>query len=120
MRWAIAARSSFYMEADSLTGNEGWAMQLNPGSGFTTRLSELTASNHTFQLYTYNLQPGDLVSNLILRFQFSGGSSSNRIQLDDISLTIVTGTTNSTNSAGFIYREIRPHPRRQFRHGRPL
>ncbi len=90
---------SFYMEADSLTGNEGWAMQLNPGSGFTTRLSELTASNHTFQLYTYNLQPGDLVSNLILRFQFSGGSSSNRIQLDDISLTIVTGTTNSTNSA---------------------
>ena len=88
---------SFYMEADSLTGNEGWTMQLNSGSGFTTRLSELTASNHAFQLYTYNLQPSDLVSNLILRFQFCGGSNSNRMQLDDISLVIANGTTNSTS-----------------------
>jgi hypothetical protein len=88
---------AFYLEADSLTGYAGWAMQLNPGTGFTTRLSELTASNHPYQLYTYNLQPGDLVSNLTLRFQFCGGSTTNRIQLDDISLTVVIGTNTSSS-----------------------
>ena len=91
---------SFYIEADSLTGDAGWAMQLNPGTGFTTRLTELTASNHIYQPYTYTLQPGDLVSNLVLQFQFCGGSSSSRIQLDYISLTVATGTTNATNPAG--------------------
>ena len=88
---------TFFMEADSLTGTAGWTMQLNAGTGFTTRLSELSGSNHPFQPYSYSLQPGDLVSNLTLRFQFSGGSPTNRIQLDDISLSISTGTTNSTN-----------------------
>jgi len=90
---------TFYLEADNLSGNAGWNMQLNPGTGFTTRLSELSGSNHPFQPYTYTLQPGDLVSNLVLRFQFSGGSNSNRIQLDQIAVNVGAGTTNGTNSA---------------------
>ena len=88
---------SFYMEADTLSGTAGWAMQLNPGSGYTTRLSELAASNHVYQLYTYALQPGDLVSNLMLRFLFCGNSTSSRIELDQITLKVVTGGSVSSN-----------------------
>ena len=88
---------SFYMEADTLSGTAGWAMQLNPGSGYTTRLSELAASNHVYQLYTYALQPGDLVSNLMLRFLFCGNSTSSRIQLDQIAIKVVTGGSISSN-----------------------
>ena len=90
---------SFYLAANSLSGNAGWAMQLNPGSGFTTRLSETSGLNHAFQPYNYGLQPGDLVSDLTLRFEFCGGTASNRIQLDYLSLTIGTGSTNGTNVA---------------------
>ena len=90
---------AFYLAADSLSGSAGWAVQLNPGSGFTTRLSETGGVNHPYQPYTYSLQPGDLVSNLTLRFEFCGGTASNRIQLDDISVTIATGMTNGTNVA---------------------
>ena len=88
---------SFYMEADTLSGTAGWAMQLNPGSGYTTRLSELSASNHVYQLYTYALQPGDLVSNLMLRFLFCGSSTSSRMELDQISLKVVSGGSISSN-----------------------
>lgn len=99
---------SFYLAADNLTGNAGWAMQLNPGTGFTTRLSELTGSNHPFQLYTYSLQPDDLVSNLMLRFQFAGGSNSNRIQLDQIVLNEGADTTNTINSSvSFVAKFVR-------------
>ena len=89
---------AFFLAADSQSGSSGWAMQLNPGDGFTTRLSETNGSNHSFQPYTYTLQSGDRVSNLLLRFAFCGGLTSNRVQLDDISLTIVTGS-NITTSA---------------------
>jgi len=70
---AINGTLTFYVAADSLAGTAGWTMQLNSGTGFVTRLSELTASNHAFQLYTYALQPGEPVDNLGLRFQFRGG-----------------------------------------------
>jgi hypothetical protein len=79
-------------------GNAGWAFQLNPGSGFVTRLTELTSTNHGWRLYHYDLQAGELVSTLKMRFQFRGGSTESRMDLDQISVKVVTGGgANSTN-----------------------
>ena len=98
---AIAATGSsayaeFYMWADGLSTNTGWTFQLDAGSGYVTRLSELSGTNHGWQLYHYDLQAGELASSLHLRFQFAGGAVSNRISLDQISLNTVT--TNSTTN----------------------
>ncbi len=88
----------FYVNTSGLTNGVGWALQLNPGSGFTTRLTETNGSNHAWQSYSYSLQAGDLVSNLTLRFQFSGSSTNSRIWLDQISLTINIGTNATTSN----------------------
>ena|GEM_PF-139130 len=91
--------AEFYLSANGLTTNTGWTFQINAGAGFVTRLSELAGTNHNWQLYHYDLQSGELVGSLYLRFQFAGGVSSNRINLDQISLDVVTGTNSpSTNS----------------------
>ena len=66
-------------------------------AGFVTRLSELTGSNHAWQLYHYDLQSSELVSNLAMRFQFCGGLSTNRIDIDQITVKVVTGGTLSSN-----------------------
>ena len=89
----------FYVSVDVVSSNVGWTMQLNPGSGFTTRVSELTATGHNYQLYSYSLQPSDLVSNLSLRFQFCEGLVSNRIFLDQISVKVAVGAGSWTNRA---------------------
>ena len=81
----------FYIQTSGLSNNAGWAMQLNSGAGFTTRLSELTGTNHDWQFYSYSLLPGDLVSNLTVRFQFGGGSTNCRIFLDCISVMVIAG-----------------------------
>ena len=80
----------FYIFADGMSGNAGWTMQLNSGGGFTTRTNESSGTNHGWQSYSYYLQPSELVSNLFLRFQFRGGAITNRIFLDQISLTVNT------------------------------
>ena len=87
----------FYIQTSISSSNAGWAMQLNPGTGFTTRLSGQTSTSQSWQFYSYSLQPGDLVSNLFLRFQFSEGSTANRIFLDQITLTTVSATGSWTN-----------------------
>jgi PKD repeat protein len=87
----------FYLTANSQSGTSGWTFQVNGGAGFVTRLSELTGTNHTWQLYHYDLQSSELVSNLAMRFQFRGGLSTNRIDLDQISVKVVTGGTISSN-----------------------
>ena len=84
----------FYIKTSGLTTNTGWTCQLNAGSGFVTRLSELTGTNHNWQLYHYDLQPGELVTNLFLQFQFAGGGTTNRINLDQISFFVVTATNS--------------------------
>ncbi len=89
----------FYINTTGLSNGVGWAVQLNPGGGFTTRLSETSGTNHNWQLYTYSLQPDDLVSNLTLRFQFSGCSANSRIWLDQISLAVATGTNVAPGTA---------------------
>jgi formylglycine-generating enzyme required for sulfatase activity len=88
--------AEFFLWADGLNPDTGWTFQLDAGAGYTTRLSELTGTNHNWALYHYDLQPSELVSNLRLRFQFGGGASSNRINLDQISLkTVATGNNYS-------------------------
>ncbi len=91
-----AAYVEFYLWADGLTANTGWTFQLDAGSGYVTRLSDLTGANHAWQLYRYDLLAEERVANVRLRFQFAGGAASNRINLDQISLTIVSseGTSN--------------------------
>jgi sugar lactone lactonase YvrE/formylglycine-generating enzyme required for sulfatase activity len=83
-------------------GNAGWTFQLDSGSGYVTRLSELTSSSHGWMLYHYNLQTSELVSSLKLRFQFRGGSVESRMDLDQISVKVITGgASSSTNVAMF-------------------
>ena len=89
----------FYLTANSQSGTAGWTFQLNNGSGFVTRLSELSGSNHTWQVYHYDLQSSELVSNLTMRFQFCGGLTTNRVDLDQITVKVVSGGTVSSNLA---------------------
>lgn len=93
---AIDARGTsglveFALWSDGLTGNAGWTFQLDAGSGYVTRLSELSGANHDWQIYRYALLPGELVSNLKLRWQFRGGQDAFRIDLDQITVKTVNG-----------------------------
>jgi len=92
----------FYISTSLNSSYIAWAMQLSPGgtNSFTTRLSGSATTNQSWTLYNYSLLPGDLVSNLFLRFQFSDGAPTNRLFLDYISINTVTGgyvnvTTNA-------------------------
>lgn len=80
----------FWLKADGLAGDMGWNFQLDSGSGFVTRQSDLTGSNHTWQLYRYDLQAGELVSNLLVRFQFRGGAGDPRIDMDSLAVKVVS------------------------------
>jgi len=88
-----------YVSTDVVSSNVAWTMQLNPGSGFTTRLSEVTAAKHSYQAYNCSLQPGDFVSNLALRVQFCEGFVSNRIFLDQISIKVAVEAGSWTSVA---------------------
>ena len=92
-----AAAVDFYLKTANLSSGTGWAFQLDAGAGFVTRLSEVTGNSHSWQLYHYDLLPGERVPNLTLRFQFAGGASTNKIFLDQISVVAVTGGGLWTN-----------------------
>ncbi len=83
----------FWLQSLTLDGTDGWTFQLDSGTGYVTRLSELTGSNHGWQKYHYDLAAGELVSALKMRFQFTGGGSGDddRIDLDYITVTVTTG-----------------------------
>jgi len=81
----------FYIQTLTLAGTGGWTFQLDSGSGFVTRLSELTGSSHGWQLYHYDLPSSELVGNLKMRFQFCGGSGDQRIDLDMITVMTTSG-----------------------------
>jgi len=91
----------FYIKTANLITNTGWAMQLNAGFGFVTRTNDLSGSVHNWQLYHYNLQPDELVSNLVLNFEFAGGENTNKIYLDQISVVVTTGVGSWTNVTMF-------------------
>ncbi|MCX7008647.1 MAG: metallophosphoesterase, partial [Kiritimatiellaeota bacterium] len=79
------------------TNGMGWTFQLaSDGSNFNTHLSELSGTNHSFQLYHYDLTNTECVSTLKMRFQFIGngvgGPSAPKVQIDDIILISTTGS----------------------------
>ena len=82
----------FHLQALTLTGTGGWTFQLDSGSGFVTRLSELNGSSHGWQLYHYDLQEAELVSDLGMRFQFRGGIVNERVDLDYIVVSVTAGS----------------------------
>jgi hypothetical protein len=87
----------FWLRTLTLDGTDGWTFQLDSGSGYVTRLSELTGSSHGWQLYHYDLAAGELVSTLRMRFQFTGGGAADddRIDLDLITVTVSSGGASS-------------------------
>ena len=100
----VSGYVEFWVKTSGLTPNTGWTFQVNAGSGFVTRLSELTGANHSYQLYHCDLLSGELVNNFNLRFQFAGGASTNRIDLDYISVGVVAAasSTNTTFNGSLI------------------
>ncbi len=108
----VATGSSGYVEfylqdLNSSTTSTGWTFQVNSGTGFVTRLSGLTGATNGWQLYHYNLQSGELVTNLYLRYQFAGGPATNRFSLDDIVLrTVAAGTAYSNVTMNLVSNGI--------------
>lgn len=87
----------FAVWSDGLSGDAGWTFQLDAGAGYVTRLSELTGTNHNWQVYRYDLQATELVAELKLRWQFRGGQDSHRIDLDQIVVRLAAeGTTRAS------------------------
>jgi hypothetical protein len=87
----------FWLQALTLDGSDGWTFQLDAGSGYVTRLSELSGSSHGWQKYHYDLAAGELVGTLRMRFQFTGGGAGDddRIDLDQITVTVTSGGASS-------------------------
>ncbi|MBC8427793.1 DUF1566 domain-containing protein, partial [bacterium] len=81
----------FWVWADGLEGTDGWTFQLDSRSGYATRLSELTGSNHDWQQYHFDLLNTELVSDLKMRFQFRGGDQGDRVRLDFITVNVTSG-----------------------------
>jgi hypothetical protein len=88
----------FWLQSLTLEGTDGWTFQLDPGTGYVTRLSELTGSNHAWQKYHYDLASSELVGTLKMRFQFTGGGAGDddRIDLDQITVTVTSGGTSTS------------------------
>ncbi len=97
-----AAGNSGYMEfwlgTTGMVSPNGWTCQLSVDSGktWTTRLSELSGSNHAMQLYHYDLTPAELVNTLRMRFQFAGYAAvaptpAPKCSIDDLSVVVTSG-----------------------------
>ncbi|MEI6914586.1 MAG: DUF1566 domain-containing protein, partial [Armatimonadota bacterium] len=89
----------FYVQTLSLDATDGWTFQIDSGSGYVTRLSELTGSSHTWQKYHYDLAAGELVNGLKMRFQFTGGGvgDDDRIDLDQITVSVTSDGASTSN-----------------------
>jgi hypothetical protein len=94
-----SAYVEFWVQSLTLDGSDGWTFQLDSGSGYVTRVSELTGSNHVWQMYHYDLAAGERVSSLRMRFQFTGGGAGDddRIDLDQITVTVTSSGTSRLN-----------------------
>ncbi|NBV86906.1 MAG: DUF1566 domain-containing protein, partial [Verrucomicrobia bacterium] len=93
----------FYAATVNAVAGYGWTFQLSPTgleSDFSTRLSELAGGTHTYQLYHYDLLDSDRVSNLKMRFQFTGngvgGPTGPKVYFDDITVKTTTGIPSVT------------------------
>ena len=90
---------TFWLSTAGLTGTQGWTFQLDAGTGYVTRLSELTGTTHVWQQYNYALAPSELVSGLRMRFQFRGGAGDPRVDLDQIAVKVVSAGSTATTTA---------------------
>ncbi len=97
----------FWIWTAGLTNSQGWTFQLDAGSGYVTRLSELTGTSHGWQQYHYDLAPSELVDGLKMRFQFRGGDGDPRVDLDQISVK-VTAQSPLPAEAGYNARNSSP------------
>ena len=87
-----AATVQFYLECNSASTSEGWAFQVNAGSGWVTVVSE-TDDKHSWQVYNETLTSGELSSSMPMRFEFEGNGSTDIVYLDDITVDTTFGTT---------------------------
>ena len=88
----------FWLGAQALISPNGWTFQLSTDGGatWTTRLSELTGSNHAMQLYHYDLLATERVNTLRMRFQFAGYNAvaptpAPKVSIDDIAVVTTSG-----------------------------
>ncbi len=96
----------FWVATSTLTSGLGWTFQLSTDGGTTWaaattgQITELTGSNHAFQLYHYDLQASERVSTLKMRFNMFGngvgGAGASKVQIDDITLVKTTGAAPVT------------------------
>jgi len=98
-----AGHVEFWLGTTSLVSPNGWTFQtsMDGGATWTTRLSELTGSNHAMQLYHYDLTAAERVNTLRLRFQFTGypaiaPTPAPKCSIDDITVVTTTGTPPTT------------------------
>ncbi len=87
----------FWTATTNLTAGLGWNFQTSTdGVNWTTRVTELTGSNHAFASSHYNLLSTERVSTLKIRFQFTGngtgGSTGPSVQIDDVKVVTTTGS----------------------------
>jgi hypothetical protein len=89
----------FWLGTTGMISPNGWTFQLSSDSGatWTTRLSELTGSNHAMQLYHYDLAAAERVNTLRMRFQFAGypavaPTPAPKCSVDDISVVTTSGS----------------------------
>lgn len=98
---AIAAAGTsgyveFWAATTNVTSGLGWQLQLaGDGTTFTTRLSDLGGTAHSFQKYHYDLAASELTSTLKMQFQFIGngvgGPTAPKVQIDDIIVVVTAG-----------------------------
>lgn len=94
----------FWLQTLTLDGTDGWTFQLDSGTGYVTRLSELTGNSHAWQKYHYDLTAGERVASLRMRFQFTGGGTGDddRIDLDQITVTVASGEATGNVSVTMV------------------
>jgi bilirubin oxidase len=77
---------------------------ISPGVSFTVSTApQLSASgitlfapNHDFAAQHYDLAPSELTNSFKMRFQFAGGTGGGTVNIDDISVTMVSGNAPVT------------------------
>jgi arylsulfatase A-like enzyme len=86
----------FWAATSNFTSGLGWNFQLSTDNiTWNTRLSESAGTNHSHQLYRYDLAASERVATLRIRFQFvgngTGGPTGPKTYVDDISVVTTTG-----------------------------
>ena len=76
----------FWIKITDAQDSGGWAFQVDSGSGFVTKLKKEKAEQADWEQFHYDLQKGELIENLKIRFQFN--HQPERACLDDIIVVV--------------------------------